>query len=85
MILNSYVSEFNTYEGMNRERDSHWENGYIESFNGKLQDYLLNREIFTTLTEAKIERSSRAEGLPEPSYYQAGGQHSDAHDANIVS
>ena len=31
-----------------------WENGYIESFNGKLRDELLNREIFTTLIEAKI-------------------------------
>ncbi len=31
-----------------------WENGYIESFNGKLGDELLNREIFTTLIEAKI-------------------------------
>ncbi len=31
-----------------------WENGYIESFNGKLRDELLNREIFTTLTEAKV-------------------------------
>ena len=33
---------------------SQWENGYIESFNGKLRDELLNREIFTTLTEAMI-------------------------------
>ena len=33
---------------------SPWENGYIESFNGKLRDELLNREIFTTLAEAKI-------------------------------
>jgi putative transposase len=32
---------------------SPWENGYIESFNGKLRDELLNREIFTTLEEAK--------------------------------
>ena len=31
-----------------------WENGYIESFNGKLRDELLHREIFTTLTEAKV-------------------------------
>ena len=31
-----------------------WENGYIESFNGKLRDELLNREIFYTLEEAKI-------------------------------
>ena len=31
-----------------------WENGYIESFNGKLRDELLNREIFYSLEEAKI-------------------------------
>jgi len=36
------------------EPGSPWENGYIESFNGKLRDELLNREIFTTITEAKI-------------------------------
>ncbi len=36
------------------EPGSPWENGYIESFNGKLRDELLNREIFTTLKEAKV-------------------------------
>ena len=36
------------------EPGSPWENGYIESFNGKLRDELLDREIFYTLTEAKI-------------------------------
>lgn len=36
------------------ESGSPWENGYIESFNGKLRDELLNREIFMTLTEAKV-------------------------------
>ena len=36
------------------EPGSPWENGYIESFNGKVRDELLNREIFTNLTEAKI-------------------------------
>ncbi len=36
------------------EPGSPWENGYIESFNGKLRDELLDREIFTTLIEAKI-------------------------------
>jgi putative transposase len=35
------------------EPGSPWENGYIESFNGKLRDELLNREIFTTLEEAR--------------------------------
>lgn len=36
------------------EPGSPWENGYIESFNGKLRDELLNREVFDTLLEAKI-------------------------------
>jgi len=36
------------------EPGSPWENGYIESFNGKLRDELLNREIFTTLLEARV-------------------------------
>ena len=36
------------------EPRSPWENGYVESFNGKLRDELLDREIFYTLTEAKI-------------------------------
>ena len=31
-----------------------WENGYIESFNGKLRDELLNREIFYTLKEVQV-------------------------------
>ena len=33
---------------------SPWENGYNESFNGKLRDELLNMEIFYTLEEAKV-------------------------------
>ena len=36
------------------EPGSPWENGYIESFNGKLRDELLDREIFTTLKEARV-------------------------------
>jgi transposase InsO family protein len=36
------------------EPGSPWENGYIESFNGKMRDELLDREIFFTLEEAKI-------------------------------
>jgi len=40
------------------EPGSPWENGYNESFNGKLRDELLNGEIFYTLKEAQslIER-----------------------------
>jgi len=36
------------------EPGSPWENGYIESFNGKLRDELLNREVLYTLAEAKV-------------------------------
>ena len=38
---------------------SPWENGYVESFNGKLRDELLNRELFDTLWEVR-------EGLKVP-------------------
>jgi hypothetical protein len=34
--------------------DHDWENGYIESFNGKLRDELLNGEIFDTIIEARV-------------------------------
>lgn len=36
------------------EPGSPWENGFIESFNGRLRDELLNGEIFYTLKEAKV-------------------------------
>jgi putative transposase len=36
------------------EPGSPWENRYNESFNDKLQDEILKREIFMTLKEAKI-------------------------------
>ncbi len=36
------------------EPGSPWENGYIESFNGKMRDELLNGEIFDTMQEARI-------------------------------
>ena len=36
------------------EPGSPWENGYIESFNGKMLDELLNLEIFYSLKEAQV-------------------------------
>jgi transposase InsO family protein len=36
------------------EPGSPWENGYNESFNGKLGDELLKREVFYTLLEARV-------------------------------
>jgi putative transposase len=36
------------------EPGSPWENGYNESFNGKLKDELLNREFFSNRKEVKV-------------------------------
>ena len=36
------------------EPGSPWENGYVESFNGKMRDELLNGEIFYSLKEAQV-------------------------------
>jgi transposase InsO family protein len=55
LISRSFRGTFDNNQGVETiEPGSPWENGYIESFNGKLMDELLNREIFTTLTEAKV-------------------------------
>ena len=47
---------------------SPWENGCIESFNGKLRDELLNREIFYSLKEVQIltERWRQEYNTPRP-------------------
>ena len=36
------------------EPGSSWENGYVESFNARFRDKLLNRETFTSMREAQI-------------------------------
>ncbi len=36
------------------EPGSPWENGYVQSFNGKLRDELLTGELFYTLHEAQV-------------------------------
>jgi putative transposase len=36
------------------EPGSPWENGYVESFNSKLRDELLELEVFTSLLEARV-------------------------------
>jgi len=50
------------------EPGSPWENGDVESFNGKLRDELLDREIFYTRTEAQslIERWRRQYNTVRP-------------------
>ena len=36
------------------ERGSPWENGYVESFNARLRDELLDGEVFNTVAEARV-------------------------------
>ena len=55
------------------EPGSPWENGYVESFNGKLRDELLNVEIFDTLSEAKVLGREVAKGVqPETASQRLG-------------
>ncbi len=72
------------------EPGSPWENGYNESFNGKLCDELLDREIFFTLREAQVliemvaaalqhREAARCLGLSAPGPRGAGSPH--AHPA----
>ena len=51
--VRKFISNLGTYHAF-IEPGSPWENGYIESFNGKMRDELLNCEIFDTMTEAKV-------------------------------
>ena len=45
------------------EPGSPWENGYIESFNARFRDELLNGEIFYSLRDAKIDIESWRHGF----------------------
>ncbi len=51
--VREFISNLGTYPAF-IEPGSPWENGYIESFNGKMRDELLNGEIFDTMAEAKV-------------------------------
>ena len=44
----------NAVEALYIEPGSPWENGYIESFNGKLRDDVLDREVFYSVKEARV-------------------------------
>ena len=67
------------------EPGSPWENGYCESFNGKLRDELLAREIFYTLKEAKvlIERWRREYNTIRP--HSALGYRAPAPEAIVIA
>lgn len=52
-VLREWLTTLGT-KSLYIEPGSPWENGYCESFNGKLRDELLNGEIFYSLKEAKV-------------------------------
>ena len=66
------------------EPGSPWENGYVESFNGKVRDELLNAELFDTLLEAKVltERWRRAYNTVRP--HSSLGYRPPAPEARLV-
>ena len=70
------------------EKASPWENGYVESFNGKLRDELLNGELFLSLAEARYvidewrldynhRRPHSSLNWQTPSAYAANLKHAD--------
>ena len=67
------------------EPGSPWENGYVESFNGKLRDELLNGELFYTLHEAQvlIERWRRQYNTQRP--YSALGYRPPAPETHTLT
>jgi putative transposase len=73
----------NHVETLYIEPGSPWENGYIESFNGKLRDDVLNREVFYSVKEARVivenwrleynnHRSHSGLGYMTPAAFAAG-------------
>ena len=52
-VMRSWLGQLGT-RTLYIEPGSPWENGYCESFNGKLRDECLNQEIFHSLKEAQV-------------------------------
>ena len=61
-VLRQWLSGLGT-KSLYIEPGSPWENGYCESFNGKLRDECLNGEIFYSLREAKVVIETMAHPL----------------------
>jgi transposase InsO family protein len=53
LVLRQWLASLGT-TSLYVEPGSPWENGYCESFNGKLRDECLNPEIFYSLKEAQV-------------------------------
>jgi putative transposase len=81
--VRSWLAEMNV-KNLFIEPGSPWENGYIESFNGKLRDELLNREIFTTLTEARVLIAEWRKEYNQVRPHSAKGYKPPAPEAKLV-
>ncbi|MDW9247972.1 integrase core domain protein [Burkholderia cepacia] len=75
---------------------SPWQNGFVESFNGKLRDELLNREWFRSRAEAKVlierwrqfyneRRPHSAHRYQPPATVRRAGLDSDNIDARLTA
>jgi transposase InsO family protein len=51
--IKRWLSE-SSVETLYIEAGSPWKNGYIESFNGRLRDEILSREVFYSVRQAKV-------------------------------
>ncbi len=67
------------------EPGSPWENGYIESFNGKMRDELLDREVLFTLEEAKTLSARWREEYNHVRPHSALGYHPPAPQAWLLA
>jgi transposase InsO family protein len=66
------------------EPGSPWENGYVESFNGKMRDELLDREIFTTLEEARVLITGWRKEYNQVRPHSSLGYHPSAPEAKML-
>jgi putative transposase len=67
------------------QKASPWENGYVESFNGKLRDELLNRELFLSVPEARYVLDEwRAEYNHRRPHSSLGWQTPAAYAAKLI-
>jgi len=67
------------------EKGSPWENGYIESFNGKMRDELLKREVFITLKEEQVLIDGWRREYNQVRPHSSLGYHPPAPEAILVS
>ena len=65
------------------ERGSPWENGYVESFNGKLRDELLNGESVDHLAETAVQSGPTPQRV-RLSTTRTGG-HQSAHRGRFLT